>query len=683
MSTTLSWRPGELSVDLDIDTDHPVRLLRLHHTTAGAAELPEGAPLAEVALHGDGRVSVSGNTIHHRYATSRRLRYVSHTATDDALAVVQQDPDTGLRVTVHLEHLGGALRTRTVVDNAGDAPVRLGFVSSLVLSGFVDPPTSAYPDGLRVHYAHNAWVAEFRWQEASLDQAGLVDIGVGRRVFSLASRSTWSTGDFLAAGGIQHSSGTGWAWQVEHNGAWQWQLSEHGKDVYLSVSGPTDAEHQWAVDLAPGESFETVPAAIAVSAEGFHGALRVLNRYRRLIRRDSPDNRELPVIFNDYMNCLWGDPTADKEIPLIPRAARLGAEYFVIDAGWYADDGGWWETVGAWQPSTTRFGAEGLRGIIDRIHAAGMRPGLWVEPEVVGVDSPLATELPDDAFFHLDGRRVFDHGRYQLDYRHPAVVARMDKVIDGLIDEYGVGYFKFDYNISPGSGTDVGGVAPGHGLLGHNRAFLAWLDGIFVRHPDLVIENCSSGGMRVDYAQLSRMSIQSTSDQTDPLKYVPIAVAAPSAVTPEQSAVWSYPQPDWSDAVNVLTMTSSLLGRVHLSGRIDQLSPDQFSLVSEGIQLYKAIRPRLAGADPYWPLGLPHWYDDHAALALRDGRGTLLAAYRRGGGDTLRIPLPWLTGRETVEVRYATAATATLTGTTLELTLPESPSACLIEITTG
>ena len=81
-----------------------------------------------------------------------------------------------------------------------------------------------------------------------------------------------------------------------------------------------------------------------------------LTACRRAIRREHDDHRRLPVIFNDYMNTLMGDPTTERLLPLIAAAAETGAEYFCIDSGWYAGLGeGWWDTVGAWKPSVTRF----------------------------------------------------------------------------------------------------------------------------------------------------------------------------------------------------------------------------------------------------------------------------------------------------------------------------------------
>jgi alpha-galactosidase len=700
----LDWVVDGIRVVLELGDGAPV-VLRSLAPDGDGDELPAGAPLVEVALVGDGRTGASANEQHARYATTDRLRYDGHFQYGDRLEVSQRDPATGLRVTTHLTHRNGArvLRARTVLANAGPAPVRVGFVSTLAMTGFA--PDGAFPDGLVVHRAHNAWSAEFRWQRLTLEEAGLVDIGAepggtgtSRACFAVRSTGTWSTGGFLPVGGVeQPATGRAWVWQVEHNGGWQWQLSDRGTDLYLSASGPTDVEHQWSVLLPPGGTFESVPVAVAVTGDGFHAGLRELTRHRRLARRDNEDDRALPVIFNDYMNCLMGDPTTAKLLPLVDRAAELGAEYFVIDAGWYAEDAGWWETVGAWEPSTGRFPDGGLRAVTDRVHAAGMRPGLWLEPEVVGVHSPVAAELPDAAFFQRDGRRVTDNGRYQLDFRHPAVTARLDAVVDRLVADYGLGYFKFDYNISPGLGTDTGPgtarVAPGHGLLGHNRAFAAWLDGLFARHPGLVVENCASGGMRTDHAQLSRLSIHSTSDQTDPVRYVPIAAAAPSAVPPEQAAVWAYPQPGWSAELNALTVVNALLGRVHLSGRVDLLDTDQLALVAAGIHTYKHLRPLLPTTEPHWPLGLPGWYDPWVALALRTSPDTpsgptLLAVWRRGGDPTITLPLPWLAGRDVhAEVLFPsgpgisdTSMTWDATSAGLTVALPATPAARLIHL---
>lgn len=102
-----------------------------------------------------------------------------------------------------------------------------------------------------------------------------------------------------------------------------------------------------------------------------------------------------------------------------------------------------------------------------------------------------------------------------------------DRVISRLVEEYGISYIKMDYNINAGIGTEYAADSPGDGLLQHNRAYLSWLKNIMARYPQLVIENCGSGGLRMDYALLQQHSIQSVTDQTDYRLMASIAASAP------------------------------------------------------------------------------------------------------------------------------------------------------------
>lgn len=667
-----------------------------HTGTAGPAE--RATPLVELDLDSAGRTVSSPAAQRRRFAAGRRLRLSGHETVSlpggVQLRVRQQDPLTGLSVESVFTHLDGAdVLTLATELTAGPTPVRVRHVSSLSLTGFVPPGASAFGGRLVLHRADNAWAAEYRWRTIGLADAGLVDIsGTGHAYpgshasFDVTGAGSWSSGNHLPTGAVTDTAtGTAWVWQVEHNGAWQWQAGDAAGDLWLTATGPSELAHQWTRVLGPGERFASVGVSLAVSAGGLVGGLRELTRHRRAVRRPNADDEHLPVIFNDYMNCLDGDPSTAAELPLVAAAAAAGAEYFVVDAGWYADDAGWWASVGDWVESAVRFPG-GLVEVFDAVRAAGMIPGLWVEPEVVGVTSAAARELPGDAFFARDGVRLTENRRHHLDFRNTLVRERMDAVVDRLVGDLGVGYLKFDYNICILPGTDVRADSPGDGLLGHNRAYLDWLDGLFVRHPDLVVENCSSGGMRVDQALLARLSLQSTSDQQDPLRYAPIAAAAPSAMTPEQAATWAYPQPHWSPAVNDVTLVNPLLGRVHLSGPLDRLSPAQSARVAEAVTAHKAIRTRIPGALPSWPLGLPGWEDDHLALALDDGDGVLLSVWRRGGTAQIEVPLPALTGRSVgTRIAFGTPGAAARWSPVgvLGVTLDQVPGAVLVVLTPG
>ena len=542
--------------------------------------------------------------------------------------------------------------------------ILIEFVSSLALFGVSLGGAGAWEDKMRLHVADNSWCAECQWRSGKMCDFGLsasyrgqAGSGFSLKRIAISSQGSWSSLEHLPLAALENIEvGSTLCWQIEHNGSWHWEISDLAHELVLCVSGPTYRDGLWSKRLAPGEKFESVPVTFARVDGDLQTALGTLTSARRLLRRSHSDVETLPVIFNDYMNCLWGNPTTEALLPIIDKAAEVGAEYFVVDAGWYAELGEtWWESVGAWQPSVTRFPA-GLEEVIQHIRAKGMIPGLWLEIEVMGINCPLVRKLPDDWFFLRDGKRVIDHGRYQLDFRNPEVRAHADGTIERLLREFGIGYIKMDYNINAGPGTDRACDSPGDGLLEHNRAYLDWVRSVFDRYPQLVIENCSSGGLRMDYAQLSIHSIQSISDQTDFRLNAIIAAACASAVAPEQAAVWSYPLKGADEEETIFNMVSVLLLRIHQSGCLHEISPRALHLVKEGIAVYKRIRTDIPNGIPFWPLGLPRFGDGWAAFGLDCGNTGYLAVWRfEGESRSERISLPAGTKKQAFKCIYPEA----------------------------
>jgi alpha-galactosidase len=489
------------------------------------------------------------------------------------------------------------------------------------------------------------WFGEGQWSTRTLEQRGIVDLALGpgrgmpdpRGRIATISSSTWSTGTSSPTA-VLNSVGTGraLAWQIEHNGPWRWEVGEAGGTAYVALSGPTFGDHGWFARLEPGESFRTVPASVAVRDGGLDGAFAELTRARRAVRRITRTPREAPLVYNDYMNTLGGDPSLDRVLPLLDAAARLGVEYYCVDAGWYDVPGSsWWDRVGEWRVDLERFpgGLERLKAEAD---ARGVGLGVWIEPEVIGVRSPLAQSLPEEAFLRRNGERVVAQGRYHLDFSSAAARAHVDAVMDHLAGEVGISYVKFDYNITPGLGGEGAGGSVGAGLLAHSRAYVAWLADLGRRHPRLLIENCASGGMRMDYAVLGVADIQSTSDQQDLRHYAPIAALAPASVLPEQAGNWAYPQPAMSDDEIIMTMVNGLAGVPYLSGFVDGLSDAQAELVAGALRLFAEHRAELATGLPSWPVGLEQGRTGWNCLRV----GRLLYLWRHADADAaLRVPL--------------------------------------------
>lgn len=540
-----------------------------------------------------------------------------------------------------------------IVENRGDQELVLEYVASFALTGCGKEGLIPWDEKMVLYLPSNTWAGEAQWRKQTLRDMGLARVegtaavsdpqsmqNFSMKRVAVSSSGSWGCSEYLPMGILENQeSGNVLAWQIEHHSAWHWEISDNLGQLYLQLSGPTGAEHQWYKRLKPGERFQSVKAAVAAGGH-IDSVMGALTRYRRLIRRKNQDNERLPVIFNDYMNCLYGDPTTEKLLPLIDAAKEAGCEYFCIDAGWYGD-GNWWDEVGEWMPAEQRF-PKGIIEPLEYIRKSGMIPGLWLELEVMGVRCPLAERLPDSWFFQQAGKRSIDHGRYQLDYRNPEVREYASSVIERLVKEYGVGYIKMDYNINAGTGTDWNSDSLGDGLLEHCRAYEGWLEKILERYPGLVIENCSSGGMRMAYSLLRLCSIQSTSDQIDYKKYAAIGAGAVTAVTPEQAAVWAYPTAFGDEEETVFNMVNAMLFRIHQSGHLARLSGERFELVKEGIALYKEIRKDIKEGVPFWPLGFPVFEDEwvvYGMLAEKEQKAYLAVWHVRPGKERIIIPL--------------------------------------------
>lgn len=557
----------------------------------------------------------------------------------------------GLNLITHIQLYDGipVMKIFNQVQNFSNEEYYIEYISSLSLTDLCEGPSLERDKTGILYIPHNTWFGEAQWKKYSLNELGYDAVNsFSMKRISINSTGTWGCDEFLPMGGYYNKElDKTLTWQIETSGSWHWEISDIRNRLYLQVSGPTYQENGFMKCLRPGDEFFSVPCALTVVKGEFEKSIQALTQYRRRIRRKNQDNEELPVIFNDYMNCLMGDPTTEVLKPLVDSAKKAGCEYFCVDCGWYSD-GHWWDSVGEWLPSQKRFPG-GIREIIQYIRSKGMIPGLWLELEVMGTKCPLVSKVPREWFFQRNGKPVVDHSRYQLDFRNPEVRAYAWKVIRRLVEEYGVGYIKMDYNINAGVGTDFQADSPGEGLLAHTRAYLSWLDEVFEKYPELIIENCSSGGMRMEYSMLSRQSIQSVTDQTDYIKMAAIAANCATACTPEQAAIWSYPLVDGTEEETIYNMVNAMLLRIHQSGYLGQIDPRRMERVCEGIQLYKKIRNDIKEGLPFWPTGLASFSDEYISFGIQNKETCYLAVWRTGGVGEGPFEIPLCKKEENVK----------------------------------
>jgi alpha-galactosidase len=682
------WTAGDLTFSFDVQSG---RLRQQRLVPSSAAQQGKSSSGVEVALQCSGENSPDQGMKSGMGQPGARLLFAGHreeaAPRGKRLICMHTDPLLNLQVESLYEAFDGVpvVRRHSRVTNIGASAAGIEFFSSAMLHALAAP--QEYDRELRIHVAMNSWMVEGQWHTFRPSEMGFVENE--RTSWSEAkagSVGSWSTERYLPMAIVENLRlGLVWFWQIEHNGSWYWEISNvsakdnYADDVYAYIGGPDDLHSSAWKRLNPGQTYETVPVAVGCVHGGFSEAIDALTRYRRVaFEKSHSRNLQCPVIFNDYMNCLWGDPTEEKELPLIAAAAKAGCEYFVIDAGWYAEiKEDWSPTIGSWQPSSSRW-PRGLKFVLDEIRRNAMIPGLWLEPEVAGVKSLLA-QKPDNWFFVRHDKRVLKNSRYLLDFRNPEVRAYLDQVMARLVNDYGVGYIKMDYNVDSLQGTELSAESFGQGLLEHNRAHLAWLDNVLKRYPNLVIENCGSGGGRMDYAMLSRLQIQSMTDQENYRKLAAILVGASAAVLPEQLAIWSYPLSNADADQASFNMVTAMLCRIHQSGALNSLSPEAWKQVTEGIRVYKnVLRKNIPQAVPFYPLGLSDVTNPDAQLCLgmRSPEQTYMGVWRVDGPATTKVP--WMSGEARLLYPSDLGIKLSAAEGTLEIEFPRSRMACVI-----
>ena len=173
------------------------------------------------------------------------------------------------------------LRSWVRLANTGHRPVTVQSVTSFLVGRLL--PRGQKPrslDELDLLWADNDWLAEGRWQRGPLRDAlarpepRRAHGARPRGRVGLTSQGTWSSGAYLPMGALlDRRTGQAWAWQIEHNGGWHWQVGEAERAATWPCSGPPTPSITGAWPWRPARRFSTVPATVAVSAAGFEGAV--------------------------------------------------------------------------------------------------------------------------------------------------------------------------------------------------------------------------------------------------------------------------------------------------------------------------------------------------------------------------------------------------------------------------
>ncbi|MCR5684503.1 MAG: alpha-galactosidase [Lachnospiraceae bacterium] len=383
--------------------------------------------------------------------------------------------------------------------------------------------------------------------------------------------------------------------QLAHNASWQMEV--YNKDEKNSISGGiADREFgHWMKTLKAGETFTTPKAILTVAHDDIDGiSYRLTSAQMENLEHVPESEKELPVIFNEYCTS-WGNPTEEKMETIAQTLKGHGIKYCVIDAGWHVKDGNDWSDIGDWITNKTRFPG-GLKKTADKIRECGMIPGLWYEMEVVGKDSEVFRL--EDFLLKRDGLPIQTMFRRFLDMRKPQVREFLDVRLIENLKNNGFGYLKVDYNDNLGIGCE-GAESLGEGLRLNMEASREYFRRIRREIPEIVIENCSSGGHRLEPSMQGVTSMASFSDAHEWNAIPVIAANVSRAILPAQSQIWAVLRKNDDDKRLYWSLSNTFLGRMCLSGDICDLNDVQWGIVDEAIAFYKKCAPVIKNGRNY------------------------------------------------------------------------------------
>ena len=530
----------------------------------------------------------NGSTLATTTATDA-LRFVSQKKDGDTVVTELAD-ETGRTVFHTLKWEKGleALRVSVRFENRTGKPVTLDLISSLNMGGITPFAEDDAPGTLLLHRARSAWSAEGRLLTESIEEAMLERSWTGHalRIAKFGQVGSMPVRGWFPFAAVEDTANNvTWAMQIACPSSWQMEIRRKDDRLNMMASLPDEDFGQWAKTVAPGESFETPEAYVTV---GHGGVDRVSQRLLTVHRANMPrPEAELPVLFNEYCT-TWGDPSHENLVKIADRLQGHGIDFLVIDAGWYRREGAGWSACGGdWIPEEKSMFPEGLKATADMIRAHGMIPGLWFEPETCARDSDIFRK--EELLLTRRGTVIDTDNRRFLDLRKEEVQKYLDERVTGLLKRCGFGYTKIDYNDCIGVGCDDPDSL-GEGLRQNMQGTLDFFRSMRESIPDLWIENCSSGGHRLEPSLMGATDMASFSDAHECPEIPIIAAQLHRLILPGQSQIWAVLRAKDSLRRINYSLVNTFLGVMCLSGDAADLSAEQWAKVDEGICFFKAVR---------------------------------------------------------------------------------------------
>lgn len=424
------------------------------------------------------------------------------------------------------------------------------------------------------------------------------------------------------------NSGNAWGFSLVYSGNFTAGVS---CDMYNSariLMGILPSTFQW--ELLPKATFHTPEAILTYSDTGLNQMSQNFHSlFRKHLSRGKFRDQERPVLLNTW-EASYFNFTQDSILSLARAAQPLGIEMLVLDDGWFGHRNDDRSSLGDWYVNTEKL-PNGLDGLAKEINALGMKFGLWFEPEMVSPDSDLYRQHPDWCIHVPNRARTLWRNQLVLDLSRDDVCDYIIESVSNILKSANIEYVKWDNNRRiTHAGSEL--LPPHRKQEFFHRYVLNLyriLDALTSRFPDILFENCASGGARFDPGMMYYFSQTWASDNTDPvcrlkiqygnsLAYPPVWITSHISASPNHQTKRSTP----------LSFRELSSGAFNLGYELDllKLSPEESEEVKQQIIRYKAIR-KLVQFGTFYRLKSPFDGNETAWMTVSPDKGECLVWY--------------------------------------------------------
>ena len=467
-------------------------------------------------------------------------------------------------------------------------------------------------------------------------------------IYSKRGHSSHQFNPFLALKAANTTENVGEAYGVEfvYSGDFEAQAElTYDQRVRLLI-GLNRNTFEW--NLGVGEEWMSPEVILTYSAKGMNKLSQNFHAHiREQIVNPKFAYQKRPVVINTWEAMYFN---IDEEILLryAEKAKQLGIDTIVIDDGWFGKRNNDSIGLGDWYVNQQKF-KNGLESFSEKIHALGLKLGIWIEPEMVNPKSELFQEHPE--WILQCKNRPFSLGRRQLvlDLTNDEVIEYIVDKIKATLSGVQLEYIKWDFNRTL---SEVGslylpcekqGEAKHRFVLGSYKMHQKLIEAF----PDVLFEGCSGGGGRFDAGILYYCPQIWTSDNTDPVCRLAIqkgtSLAYPlSTISAHVSdSLWNKLEsvPDYNFRFNV-----ALGGVLGYEMNITRLSSENETIIKEQIKQYGNFAPLLLHGTAYRLDGLGQ--DEYGFVCVAKDKSEFLLVYQNlSGAARKRIPIVGIESR--------------------------------------